>query len=129
MRNRGLYVCWILAVIAAGLLSRQFPALFSKWIGDGLWGLMVFLLAAGILRNKPALIVSAVAALIALGVEFAKLVHTSELDAFRDTTIGGLLLGHGFSWGNTACYLGGIAVGAGAEWLLQKKKNGTQAAE
>lgn len=62
VRNRGRYVLLILGVIAAGLLSRELIDWLPNWIGDILWGLMVFLIAGFIFRDRPALINAIVAA-------------------------------------------------------------------
>jgi hypothetical protein len=48
---------------------------------------------------------------IAIVVEFSRLVHTPWLDAFRLTTAGALLLGRIFSLWNLVAYAVGIAFG------------------
>ena len=57
---------------------------------------------------------TAIAVLIAVVVEFSRLVHVPWLDAFRLTTAGALLLGRIFSLWNLVAYLIGIVVGI---WL------------
>ena len=52
-----------------------------------------------------------IAALIAVAVEFFRLVHTPWLDVFRLTLPGALLLGRVFSPWNIVAYLGGIGLG------------------
>ncbi len=59
--------------------------------------------------------------LIALIVEFSRLYHTPELDAFRLTTAGKLLLGRVFSLWNIAAYAVGISIAATVEaWRLRR---------
>jgi hypothetical protein len=57
---------------------------------------------------------AAIAVLIAVVVEFSRLVHVPWLDAFRLTTAGALLLCRIFSLWNLVGYLIGIVVGI---WL------------
>lgn len=120
MRKRGYYVILVFGVIVLGLLSREVPGV-SKWVGDALWGLMVFFLSGVIFTRRTSGHNAALSAVFAIGVEAAKLYHTPWLDEFRCTIIGGLLLGHVFSWQNILCYLTGIAVGVICEELWFKR--------
>jgi hypothetical protein len=108
-------LCLCLAIILSGLALRGFglplglPAFVVKYGGSALWGTMVFFLVAiiaGLSRPKVALISLA----IAIGVELFRLVHTPELDAFRLTTAGALLLGRIFSVWNMVAYAFGIGL-------------------
>lgn len=121
-RKRLYYLILIIGVIILGLLSREFSNIFSKWIGDILWGLMVFFIMGFIFRDRTTRYTSIVSIVFSIGVEVAKLYHTPWIDAFRYTMIGGLLLGHVFSWSNILCYITGIAVGVICEklWLRLK---------
>jgi hypothetical protein len=49
----------------------------------------------------------------AAAIEFSQLIHWPWLDAFRQTTLGALLLGRTFSWWDIVAYWVGI-LGAGA---------------
>jgi hypothetical protein len=73
---------------------------------------MVFLLVATIASGLSRRSVALVAAVIAIGVELFRLVHTPWLDAFRLTMVGALLLGRIFSLWDILAYGVGIAVGA-----------------
>jgi hypothetical protein len=107
-----------LAVIACGLSLRWYgfpiglPAFIVKYGGSLLWATMVFLLVGVLLRRLTRTQMAAVAAMIAVVVEFSRLVHTPWLDAFRLTTAGALLLGRIFSLWNLVAYAAGIAFGA-----------------
>ncbi|WP_025038220.1 ribosomal maturation YjgA family protein [Bradyrhizobium sp. DOA9] len=109
-----------LAVIVCGLSLRWygfplgFPAFVVKYGGSLLWATMVFLLAGAVLPRLTRTQIAAIAAVIAVVVEFSRLVHTPWLDAFRLTTAGALLLGRIFSLWNLVAYLIGIVVGV---WL------------
>jgi hypothetical protein len=56
--------------------------------------------------------IAAIAAAVAVAVEFSRLLHVAWLDAFRLTTAGALLLGRIFSLWNLAAYAAGIGLGA-----------------
>ncbi len=119
--GRGLSV---LMVIAAGLALRRFgydlglPFPVVKYGGSILWGSMVFLLV-GILAGSARIGLFIMLALaIAVTVEFSRLYQTPQLDAFRLTTAGKLLLGRVFSLWNILAYAIGIAGAAAAEIRL-----------
>lgn len=103
-----------LAIIVAGLALRRFglsiglPALIVKYGGSLLWGAMVFFLVAIAAPRLSSLHAASVAAVIAVGVELLRLVHTRWLDQFRLTLTGALLLGRIFSPWDILAYAVGI---------------------
>jgi hypothetical protein len=107
-------------VIACGLCLRWYgfplglPAFVVKYGGSLLWATMVFLLVGVVLPRLSRMQIAAIAVVIAVIVEFSRLVHTPWLDAFRLTAAGALLLGRIFSLWNLVAYLIGIVVGI---WL------------
>lgn len=115
-QSRPALILAVAVVIAAGLAVRfvplGLPAGVVKYAGSTLWGAMVYGLLA-CLRPDAALRRLALAALvIAVAVEFFRLVHTPWLDAFRLTLAGQLLLGRVFSLWNLLAYAVGIAAAA-----------------
>ncbi len=110
-----------LVPIACGLGLRWYgfplglPAFVVKYGGSLLWAMMVFLLVGVLLPRLPR---PQVAVVIAVVVEFSRLVHTPWLDAFRLTTAGALLLGRIFSLWNLAAYAIGIAFGVWIDRLV-----------
>ncbi|MET4391228.1 hypothetical protein ABIB73_007017 [Bradyrhizobium sp. F1.4.3] len=68
----------------------------------------------GLLPRLTRTQIAAIAAAIAVVVEFSRLVHAPWLDAFRLTTAGALLLGRIFSLWNLVAHLIGIVAGV---WL------------
>lgn len=108
--------CLCLSIIACGLALRGFglrvglPAFVVKYGGSALWGTMVFFLVAIIAPGLSRRSVALVAFVIAIGVELFRLIHTPELDAFRLTTAGALLLGRIFSPWNMLAYAFGIGL-------------------
>lgn len=116
-----------LLVISAGLLLRRFgydlglSFFVVKYGGSVLWGAMVFLALATLTGSVNIGRLAFAAFLIALIVEFSRLYHTPELDAFRLTTAGKLLLGRVFSLWNIAAYAFGIGTAAFVEaWVLKR---------
>lgn len=120
IRKRLYYLILVIGVIIVGLLSREFSSCFPKWVGSILWGLMVFFIMGFIFRNRTTRYSAIAATAFSIALEVAKLYHTPWIDAFRYTKIGGLLLGHVFSWNNILCYITGIAVGVMCEKLWLK---------
>ena len=119
-----------LVVIACGLSLRWYglplglPAFVVKYGGSLLWATMVFLLVGVLLPQLSRAQIAAIAAAIAVAVEFSRLVHTPWLDAFRLTTAGALLLGRIFSPWNLLAYAVGIAFGAWIDWLVAMRRVG-----
>lgn len=123
----------VMAVIGTGLALRRYgydlglPFVAVKYGGSILWGAMVFLLLAlltGATRVSR-MVVGAV--IVAAAVEFSRLYHTPELDAFRLTTAGKLLLGRVFSFWNLVAYATGIGLAAALEWRLVTRERGSAA--
>lgn len=115
-RSQLWYAIAILVVIGVGLASRSFPVLFprfmGKYPGDGFWALMVFL-AWGIVFPRISTARLAVYALFTCCLdECSQLYHAPWIDIVRSTTLGHLILGSGFIWGDFVAYA--IGVGAGA---------------
>lgn len=119
-----------LGVIVCGLSLRWYgfplglPALVVKYGGSLLWATMVFLLVGVLLPQLTRTQIAAIAAMIALVVEFSRLLHTPWLDAFRLTATGALLLGRIFSLWNLVAYAIGIGVGVWIDWLAELRRVG-----
>lgn len=105
-----------LLVIAAGLGSRSsalpLPALVSKFAGDTLWAVLVFLLLAIVWPRRPTLQLAALTLGIAFGVELSQLYQAPWIDSVRDTLPGRLVLGQGFLFSDLLCYTVGIGLAA-----------------
>lgn len=117
-----MYALAALGVVAAGLFARSeaagLPWVAAKYVGDALWGLVVFLGVGFLLPRLRTPAAAGLAAVFAGAVEASQLVHAPWLDAVRATRPGGLVLGTPaatFAWGDLAAYLAGIAAGAAAE--------------
>jgi hypothetical protein len=110
-----------IGIIVLGLSLRRFgydlglPFLIVKFGGSLLWGAMVYFLVGFMLPTGRWPLIAGVAMTLATFIECSRLYHTSELDAFRLTTAGALLLGRVFSIWNIAAYAGGIALAVAME--------------
>jgi hypothetical protein len=118
-RNRLLYAGLALVVVAAGLLWRAsfmpLPPGVSKYGGDALWALMVFVGFGFLLPRASTLTIALLALTFSWGVEFSQLYHAPWIDAVRATIPGRLVLGNTFNWPDLPAYVVGIVLGAVAE--------------
>ena len=119
-RNRVRYGVLAVAVVAAGLLWRSgfipLPPVLSKYGGDALWALMVFVGFGFLFPRASTFVVALLALTFSWGVEFSQLYHAPWIDAVRATLPGRLVLGNAFNWPDLPAYAVGIALGAWAEW-------------
>lgn len=127
-KKRILYFSCALAVMVAGLASRRYrdrlPEFIAEYAGDALWALMVYFLVSILLVGRSCAFRACIAIVSAYLVEVSQLYHAPWIDTIRQTTLGGLVLGHGFLWSDFVCYSVGVAVGVvaerGIEWLHKK---------
>ena len=117
-RSRVIYALSIIIVIALGILSRR-VSYIPLITGDILYAVMMFL----IVRFLTITLNYKVSALISLSicycVELSQLYHASGIDNIRNTTIGALILGHGFLWSDMVAY----TIGTGVCVLAFLRKN------
>jgi Protein of unknown function (DUF2809) len=102
-RNKLWYAIAIVVVIIIGLASRRYLHL-DKYPGDALWTIMVFLLWGFALPRASTLKIATLALFISYAVEFGQLYRAPWLVAIRGTTIGHLILGSDFGWGDLVAY-------------------------
>lgn len=102
----------MMATIAVGLVSRKIVGLTGlsglSYVGDALWAILVYqciLFVNPATEEKKAAVLCL---LISFAVEFGQLVHQSELDRFRQSRIGHMILGNGFDFFDLLAYSLGI---------------------
>ena len=121
-RSRLWLLVYVVAVIALGLASREFPslfpAIFGKYPGDALWALMVFVALAFVKPGASTAHLAVLAFALSCAIEFSQLYRAPWLNEIRGTTIGHLVLGSTFSWSDTAAYAVGVLVGSLIDALL-----------
>lgn len=120
--NRLLQTVALALVLGAGLLWRShylpLSPFVSKYGGDALWALAVFL-GAGLCFPRASTLSLGLAALgFAWGIEFSQLYHAPWLDQLRSSLPGRLVLGSTFNAPDLLAYLTGIVFGTAAEKML-----------
>lgn len=120
------YFCLTVLTMILGLLSRKFmiylPNSIAPYLGDILWATMVYFgfrfLFPKIKKQKGILI----AIIFSYGIEISQLYQAQWINSIRATTLGSLVLGHGFLWSDLICYTTGILLGFSLEYLLNSSK-------
>jgi hypothetical protein len=106
----------MIGTVAAGLAIRfaplGLPPFLVKYGGSALYALMLYWVISTLLPSRRFLNAALLAGALSAGIEFFKLVHAPDLDAFRLTLPGVLLLGRFFSVWDIAAYWLAITVGA-----------------
>ncbi|WP_218779743.1 ribosomal maturation YjgA family protein [Hymenobacter crusticola] len=99
-RHRTPYLFLAFITTLAGLASRKYggylPTFISAYAGDALWAMLVFWLIRIAFSRKPSWWVASRALVFAFAIEVSQLYHAPWLDWLRSTTLGSLVLGHGF---------------------------------
>jgi hypothetical protein len=123
-RRRPIYALAIALVIGAGLLWRAdlfpLPDFITKYGGDSLWALVVFLCIGFAFHRSSTFRIALVAVCVAWSIEFLQLYHAPWIDGIRSTRLGHLVLGNDFNSPDLVAYVIGISIGALAEFLLLK---------
>lgn len=115
----------ILFVIFAGLGSRRsspyIPDFCQTYAGDVLYATLIYLLLGFV--SPTSLWKRGVLALAwCWGVEFLQAWHVPWLDGVRATGLGALVLGRGFVASDLVCYVFGVALGMGFEFILALRR-------
>jgi len=109
----------IALVVGTGLLWRSglFPlsSFLTKYGGDSLWALVVFLCFGFVFRRSSTLRIALGALCFAWSIEFLQLYHAQWIDEIRATRPGRLVLGASFNSPDLIAYVIGIAIGTLAE--------------
>ena len=121
-RNPLVWTALITLTIALGLGSRRFghslPGFVSAYAGDTLWALVAFLGIGLLLPKLSTWHVAALAIAFSVLIEVSQMYHAPWIDSIRGTTLGALVLGHGFLWSDLACYVAGLGLGVLGELIL-----------
>jgi Protein of unknown function (DUF2809) len=112
---------FLVMTILLGLGSRRYasalPTIVSTYAGDTLWALALFWFLGLILPRMSTAWVAAMTLGLSVLVELSQLYHAPWIDAVRQTTLGGLILGFGFLWSDLACYAAGVGLGVVLETI------------
>ena len=126
-RSRRNYFLLLILTMLAGLASRRFsgllPEFLQSYVGDTLWALMVFWMMCFVFTKKSSAWIAVASIIFSFGIEISQLYHAPWIEAIRNTTPGGLVLGFGFLWSDLVCYSTGIGLGLFFEKIILKKKD------
>lgn len=120
-RRKGFgVIVLLLPLIGLGMRANttQLPAFIALYTPDALWALLVFaviVFLAPRLRTSQAI---AMALIFAFLIECSQLYQAPWINSLRATRAGGLVLGFGFLWSDLLCYIVGILLGAGVDYML-----------
>jgi len=111
-RSRFVYAGLAALTAICGLATRPLRQVIApelaENIGDALWAVLVYLLIALIWRRQGSGRIALAALMISIAVECSQLCHAPWIEAIRKTTLGGLVIGWGFAWGDLVAYASGI---------------------
>ena len=131
-RKRVLYLVLIIIIMILGVCSRKYgqylPKITSEYSGDILWALMVYW-GFGFLFSKSSIkYITVISLIFSFGIEISQLYQAKWINTIRETTLGALILGHGFLFSDLVCYTIGILIGVVLEYFyfysISKKSNG-----
>ena len=117
-------ICALLLVItipiglAVRLLPLGLPWFLYKYLGSLLWAVALYWFLAALLPRRGTRTVAALAILIAIILEFSRLIPLAPIDVFRLIFAGKILLGRFFSLKNIAAYLLAILIAATLDHLF-----------
>jgi len=115
------YVGLALITIVVGLIvhwsARGLDAAVRDILGDALWAAMIVWWVGAIAPGARPLARAAGAYGVCVAVELSQLYHSPGIDAVRETTLGGLVLGSGFDRRDLVAY----AIGVGVAMLIDAK--------
>jgi hypothetical protein len=106
--------------LAIRFVPLGLPQSVVKYGGSMLWALMVYWIGSALLRRRQVLLVASISGAVATAVEFFKLYRVPELDAFRLTLPGILVLGRVFSAWDILAYWVAIGIGAGIDLSMRR---------
>lgn len=111
-RSRFVYAGLAALTVVCGLATRPLRRVIApelaENLGDVLWAVSVYLLIAFVWRRQRSGRIALAALMISVAVECSQLFHAPWIEAIRKTTLGGLVIGWGFAWGDLAAYASGI---------------------
>lgn len=114
-RKRHFHFILLILVLILGLSSREYaenlPDYVNVYLGDAMWALMVYTLFGLLFKDLSIRKTGIAGFAFCLLIECSQLYHLPWIDAIRNTTLGGLVLGYGFLWIDLLAYTIGIVFG------------------
>jgi len=108
-RRKAVYLLLVVVVIAAGILSRKVAGI-PLIVGDILYAVMMFFVVKFMLVRLSYWKTGLISLLICYLIELSQLYNALWINEIRNTTLGALILGHGFLWSDMAAYTTGTII-------------------
>jgi len=123
-RSRFRLLVAALGTIGMGLGCRLplAPELVKLYLGDVLWGVLFFLLFAGVSPRSSSTKLGLLSAVTTEAIELSQLYQADWANRVRDTRLGGLLLGHYFLWSDVLCVGLGASLAAFVDALFRARR-------
>ncbi len=115
MKRRFTFFLLAVLSVITGLGMRKFrkhvPDYLDFWIGDAIWALMIYWMVCVIKPFSKLAHNALIALLFCYVIELSQLYQADWINAIRSTTLGALVLGHGFLWSDLLAYTIGVSFG------------------
>lgn len=126
MKIRIKYLVVTMFIMIIGLLSRKYMNIFPKaiapFIGDMLWAMMVYFGLRFLIPKLKLTKTLTLAIIFSFSIETSQLYQADWINNIRATTLGGLVLGHGFLFEDLISYSLGIVMGCLLDYFLCDKR-------
>lgn len=120
-RKRVYYALAVVSLIILGISSRKLsgylPTFVAEHSGDMLWAAMVYFGFRCLFPRKGLLLAFMGSLIFSFFIEFSQLYQADWINTVRDTTLGALVLGHGFLAVDLLRYFVGIIIAWFADWI------------
>ncbi len=131
IKKRLLYIILTTITMILGLASRRYgillPDFLKEYSGDALWAMMVYFGVSFVFIKLSISKRGIIALTFSFIIEFSQIYQGIWINKIRATTLGGLILGHGFLFSDFICYSVGIIIGLiiskVLESIIGKEKN------
>lgn len=126
MKIRIKYLVVTVFIMIMGLLSRKYMNIFPKtiapFIGDMLWAMMAYFGLRFLIPKLKLTKTLILAIVFSFSIETSQLYQADWINNIRATTLGGLVLGHGFLFEDLISYSLGIVMGCLLDYFLCDKR-------
>ncbi|MEW8960728.1 MULTISPECIES: DUF2809 domain-containing protein [Paraclostridium] len=127
MKIRIKYLVVTMFTMIMGLLSRKYMNIFPKaiapFVGDMLWAMMVYFGLRFLIPKLKLTKTLILAIVFSFSIEISQLYQADWINNIRATTLGGLVLGHGFLFEDLISYSLGIVMGCLLDYFYVIRDN------
>ncbi|MBZ6004465.1 DUF2809 domain-containing protein [Paraclostridium bifermentans] len=121
------YLVVTMFTMIMGLLSRKYMNIFPKaiapFVGDMLWAMMVYFGLRFLIPKLKLTKTLILAIVFSFSIEISQLYQADWINNIRATTLGGLVLGHGFLFEDLISYSLGIVMGCLLDYFYVIRDN------